>query len=186
MASYRRALIRGRRPLPSVHPTLFDSGHGRLSRTRRWHVPEGKQTIFAARGPGLCPQEADPSLLVEQENGLQDEELIVAQGGRRCREAIWQCGGPGTPPLRPLPLAPTGKRWTAARIDHRGAAAWEAHARTQASGERSRAAAQSGDHEASERTALDAKNHMNQAAAVVLHHAQGAITRATEARKVNK
>ncbi|MGW2686426.1 toxin glutamine deamidase domain-containing protein [Streptomyces sp. NPDC001414] len=70
-------------------------------------------------------------------------------------------------------------------IDY-GGAAWEAHERAQASAERARAAAQSGDHDAAERAAIDAKNHMNQAAAVVRHHTQGAVARTVEARKTNK
>lgn len=70
-------------------------------------------------------------------------------------------------------------------IDY-GGAAWEAHERAQASAERARAAAQSGDHDAAELAALDAKNHMNQAAAVARYHTQGPVARAAEVRKTNK
>ncbi|MFE1190123.1 toxin glutamine deamidase domain-containing protein [[Kitasatospora] papulosa] len=67
-----------------------------------------------------------------------------------------------------------------------GGPAWKAHERAQASAERARDAARSGDHDAAERAALDAKNHMNQAAAVTRHHTQGPVARAVEARKTNK
>ncbi|MEV7157195.1 toxin glutamine deamidase domain-containing protein [Streptomyces misionensis] len=70
-------------------------------------------------------------------------------------------------------------------IDY-GGAAWQAHERAQAAAERARAAAKSGDHEAAERAALDAKNHMNQAAAVTRYHTQGRAARAAQARRTNK
>ncbi|WP_432156073.1 toxin glutamine deamidase domain-containing protein [Streptomyces sp. bgisy153] len=67
-----------------------------------------------------------------------------------------------------------------------GGPAWKAHQRALDSAERARAAARSGDHNAAERAALDAKNHMNQAATVARHYTQGRVARAAEARRTNK